>query len=80
MRIFLIQNVKAMKKAVGVNTVLMMGSAPQYPQGVIDPIEELAAFAKKKKIPFHVDACVGGFMLPWLEKAGEKIPLWDMES
>lgn len=70
-------NVKAMKKAVGRNTIMMMGSAPQYPQGVIDPIRELAAFAKKKKIPFHVDACVGGFMLPWLEKLGEDITEWD---
>lgn len=70
-------NVKAIKKAVGMNTIMMMGSAPQYPQGVIDPIEELAAFAKKKNIPFHVDACVGGFMLPWLEKLGEDIQMWD---
>jgi sphinganine-1-phosphate aldolase len=70
-------NVKAIKKAVGVNTIMMMGSAPQYPQGVIDPIEELAAYAQKKNIPFHVDACVGGFILPWLEKVGEDIPLWD---
>jgi glutamate/tyrosine decarboxylase-like PLP-dependent enzyme len=70
-------NVKAMKKAVGINTIMMMGSAPQYPQGVIDPIEELAAYAMKKNIPFHVDGCVGGFMLPWLERIGEPIPLWD---
>lgn len=70
-------NVKAMKKACGINTIMMMGSAPQYPQGVIDPIEELAAYALKKNIPFHVDACVGGFILPWLEKLGEDIPLWD---
>lgn len=70
-------NVKAMKKAVGRNTIMMMGSAPQYPQGVIDPIRELAAYAQKKKIPFHVDACVGGFILPWLERLGENITEWD---
>lgn len=70
-------NVKAMKKAVGRNTIMMMGSAPQYPQGVVDPIRELAAYALKKKIPFHVDACVGGFMLPWLEKLGEPVTDWD---
>jgi glutamate/tyrosine decarboxylase-like PLP-dependent enzyme len=70
-------NVKAMKKACGINTVMMMGSAPQYPQGVIDPIEDLAAYALKKKIPFHVDACVGGFLLPWLEKNGVELPEWD---
>lgn len=70
-------NVKAMKKAVGRNTIMMMGSAPQYPQGVIDPIRELAGYALKKKIPFHVDACVGGFILPWLEKLGEEVTEWD---
>ncbi len=70
-------NVNAMKKAVGRNTIMMMGSAPQYPQGVVDPIRELAAYALKKKIPFHVDACVGGFMLPWLEKLGEEVTEWD---
>jgi sphinganine-1-phosphate aldolase len=70
-------DVKAMKKAIGVNTIMVVGSAPQYPQGVIDPIEELAAICFKKNIPFHVDACVGGFMLPWLEKLGVNIPRWD---
>jgi len=70
-------NMKALKKAVGRNTILIMGSAPQYPQGIIDPIEEMAEFAKKKKIPFHVDACVGGFMLPWLERMGVDIPPFD---
>lgn len=70
-------NVKAMKKAIGRNTVMVMGSAPQYPQGVIDPIKELGAICLKKNIPFHVDACVGGFMLPWLERLGEDIPEWD---
>jgi len=70
-------NVKAMKKATNRNTILIYSSAPQYPQGVIDPIEELGEFAHKKKIPLHVDACVGGFMLPWLEKIGEPVEKWD---
>tara|TARA_B100001971_G_C18267964_1_gene595968 strand:- start:22013 stop:23521 length:1509 start_codon:yes stop_codon:yes gene_type:complete len=70
-------DVKAMKKATNRNTIMIYSSAPQYPQGVIDPIEELGEFASKKKIPLHVDACVGGFMLPWLEKIGEPIEKWD---
>lgn len=70
-------NVKAMKKATNRNTIMIYSSAPQYPQGVIDPIEELGEFAHKKKIPLHVDACVGGFMLPWLEKIGEPLEKWD---
>jgi sphinganine-1-phosphate aldolase len=70
-------SMKALKKACGRNTIMIIGSAPQYPQGVIDPIEEIGAFAQKKKLLFHVDACVGGFMLPWLEKLGEDIPPFD---
>ncbi len=70
-------NVRAMKKACGMNTIMMMGSAPQYPQGVIDPIEELATYAQKKNIPFHVDACVGGFLLPFLERNGVELPKWN---
>lgn len=70
-------DLKAMKKAINRNTILIYSSAPQYPQGVIDPIEQLGELAYKKKIPLHVDACVGGFMLPWLEKIGEPIEKWD---
>jgi glutamate/tyrosine decarboxylase-like PLP-dependent enzyme len=58
-------------------TILMMGSAPAYPHGVVDPIEELAGFAKERGLLFHVDACVGGMLLPWLERLGRKVPAWD---
>ena len=44
---------------------------------MIDPIEELAQLALKHSLPLHVDACFGGFMLPWVEKIGYKVPLWD---
>ncbi len=64
-------------KAVGWRTIGIVGSAPQYPHGVIDPIAELGEIAHKKKVPLHVDACVGGFMLPWLERLGRPIPPWD---
>lgn len=70
-------DVKAVQKLINRNTVMIVGSAPQYVQGVIDPIVELGAIAQQKKIPLHVDACVGGFLLPWLERLGEKIPVWD---
>ena len=70
-------DVKAMKKAIDRNTILIAASAPQYPYVTIDPIEELGQIALEKKIPFHVDACFGGFMLPWLEKLGHPLPLWD---
>jgi sphinganine-1-phosphate aldolase len=70
-------DVKAMRRLIGRNTVLVAASAPQYPHGVIDPIAELGALAHKRGVPFHVDACIGGFMLPWLEKLGHPLPLWD---
>ena len=69
--------VKAMRKLINRNTILMVGSAPQYPHGSVDPIEELGQLAMRKGIPLHVDACFGGFILPWLEKNGVSIPTWD---
>ncbi len=59
------------------DTVIIVGSAPSYPQGVVDPIEELGALAQERGILCHVDACVGGFLLPFVEKLGEPVPLWD---
>lgn len=70
-------DLKAVESLTNQNTIMIVGSAPQYPQGVIDPIEELAKFAQSREIWMHVDACVGGFKLPFLEKLGEKIALWD---
>jgi glutamate/tyrosine decarboxylase-like PLP-dependent enzyme len=57
--------------------VLIVGSAPCYPFGVIDPIPELAALAAGRGIPCHVDACLGGFMLPFMERNGRSVPPWD---
>jgi glutamate/tyrosine decarboxylase-like PLP-dependent enzyme len=59
------------------NTVLAAGSAPAYPFGMIDPIPELAAIAAERGIPFHVDACLGGFLLPFLERLGQTVAPWD---
>lgn len=59
------------------DTVLAVGSAPAYPFGMIDPIPEMAEIAVSRGVPFHVDACLGGFMLPFLERLGYKIPPWD---
>jgi len=70
-------DVSAMEAAVDENTILLLGSAPSYPQAILDPIEELSELALKHHLPLHVDACFGGFMLPWVEKLGYKIPLWD---
>lgn len=70
-------DVRAMARLVGRNTIALAASAPQYPHGVVDPIEQIGALAEKKKLPFHVDACFGGFILPWVERAGYPVPVWD---
>jgi glutamate/tyrosine decarboxylase-like PLP-dependent enzyme len=70
-------DVKAMEKRINTNTILLVGSAPSYPHGVIDPIEDLAALARKHRIGFHVDACLGGFLVPFVEKLGYPIPPFD---
>lgn len=69
---------EAMAGAVDDDTVLMVGSAPQYPQGVVDPIEEIAALAAARDINCHVDACMGGVTLPYLRRLGFPIPAWDL--
>lgn len=70
-------DVRAMKRLIDADTVMLVGSAPQYPHGVVDPIEEIAALGRDRDIPVHVDACIGGFMLPWVEKLGHHVPRWD---
>jgi len=70
-------DVVAAKKAVNRNTIVMVGSAPGFPHGVIDPIEELSELARKRGIGFHTDACLGGFVLPWAQKLGYDVPPFD---
>ncbi|RME29435.1 MAG: aspartate aminotransferase family protein, partial [Deltaproteobacteria bacterium] len=64
-------------RAIGRRTVLVVASAPQYPHGAVDPIPEIAAGAARRGVPMHVDACFGGFLLPWLERLGVTMPTWD---
>ncbi|MEV4169256.1 aspartate aminotransferase family protein [Nonomuraea sp. NPDC049709] len=66
------------EEAIGADTVLVVASAPSYPQGVIDPVEEIGAVAAAAGVQFHVDACVGGWLLPWLREAGAAIPPFDL--
>ncbi len=70
-------NVRKMTAAVNRSTIAMVGSAPSFPHGVIDPIEELSEFARKKRIGFHTDACLGGFILPFAKEAGRLVPRFD---
>ncbi|MEA2001553.1 MAG: aminotransferase class V-fold PLP-dependent enzyme [Actinomycetota bacterium] len=70
-------NVEAMTKAVSRRTVVIAASAPGFPHGVIDPIVELSDMARERGIGFHTDACLGGFVLPWAERLGYDVPLFD---
>lgn len=70
-------DVDGMAEFVNDKTVLVVGSAPQYPQGVIDPIPELAQLAAGVGANFHTDACMGAFVLPFMEELGEDVPPWD---
>ncbi|MCC5578055.1 aspartate aminotransferase family protein [Microtetraspora sp. AC03309] len=71
-------SVPAVEAAIGDRTILVVVSAPSYPQGVIDPVAEVAALASSRGVPCHVDACVGGWLLPWLREAGAEIPAFDL--
>jgi glutamate/tyrosine decarboxylase-like PLP-dependent enzyme len=70
-------DVNAMGDAIDANTVLLVGSAPQYPQGVVDPIAEIAALASQRNINCHVDACMGGVTLTYMARLGETVPPWN---
>ena len=67
----------AMSAAVTDRTAVVVGSAPSFPHGVIDPIPEIAALAAERGAGCHVDACLGGFIVPWAEKLGYPVPPFD---
>jgi len=69
----------AMAAAVTPETVMLYGSAPAYSLGVIDPIAELGELAAERGLWFHVDACVGGVLAPFVRRAGYAVPAFDFE-
>ncbi|KZT29117.1 PLP-dependent transferase [Neolentinus lepideus HHB14362 ss-1] len=83
-------DLKRVRRAINGNTIMLVGSAINFPDGNIDPIPELGALAKKHNIGLHVDCCLGSFVMPFLEEAGfgefpdftasgekKKVPLFD---
>ncbi|KKA27998.1 hypothetical protein TD95_004851 [Thielaviopsis punctulata] len=70
-------NLKAVSRLINSNTVLLVGSAPNFPHGLIDDIEGLSKLAVKNNLCLHVDCCLGSFLMPFLEKAGYKPPKFD---
>jgi glutamate/tyrosine decarboxylase-like PLP-dependent enzyme len=70
-------DVAALEAAVNDDAILIVGSTPCWPHGRVDPIPEIAELAEKHGLWLHVDACVGGFLLPFYEQIGQKLPIWD---
>ncbi|GAB2487207.1 pyridoxal phosphate-dependent decarboxylase family protein [Jatrophihabitans fulvus] len=67
----------AVRAAIGPDTALVVASAPSYPYGVVDPVPAIAAAAAEAGVLCHVDACLGGLILPFWEQLGEPVPPWD---
>ena len=70
-------DLRALKKAANGNTICIVGSAPNFPNGIVDPIEKMSEIARERGIGFHVDACLGGFVLPFAEKLGYPVDAFD---
>jgi sphinganine-1-phosphate aldolase len=70
-------DVEATRRALSHHTAVIVGSAPSFPHGVIDPIEGLSELARERGIGLHTDACLGGFILPWAEELGYDVPAFD---
>ena len=70
-------DVAAMDAAIDEDTIMLVGSAPCFPYGVIDPIAELGALAERRDVWLHVDACVGGYLAPFVRMIGRDIPDFD---
>ena len=72
-------DVPAMAEAIGPRTLMLVGSAPCFPYGVIDPIEALGEVAQQRGLWLHVDACVGGYFAPFARMNGIDVPPFDFE-
>jgi glutamate/tyrosine decarboxylase-like PLP-dependent enzyme len=66
-----------MRRAITPNTILLVGSAVSYAHGVVDPIAEIGELALEKNLLLHVDACMGGFLLPYFRRLGAPVPAFD---
>lgn len=66
----------AMEAAIDEDTVLVVASAPSYAHGVVDPVVEIAAAAAAGGVRCHVDACIGGWVLPYAARLGRAVPPW----
>jgi glutamate/tyrosine decarboxylase-like PLP-dependent enzyme len=67
---------QAVARAIDDDTVLVVGSAPSYAHGVVDPITAIAAAAQARGVRCHVDACIGGWVLPYAARLGREVRPW----
>ncbi|QUC23118.1 uncharacterized protein UV8b_07359 [Ustilaginoidea virens] len=70
-------DLRSVLRLINANTILLVGSAPNFPHGIMDDISALSRLAIRKKLPLHVDCCLGSFLVPCLEKAGFDSELFD---
>lgn len=70
-------DVRRVARLINSNTILLVGSAPNFPHGIIDDIAALSKLALKKRLPLHVDCCLGSFLVPFLDKAGFETESFD---
>ena len=70
-------NLAQVDRAITDNTIALVGSAPNFPFGTIDPIEAMSELARQRGIGMHVDCCLGGFFMPWAERLGQDVPPFD---
>jgi sphinganine-1-phosphate aldolase len=68
---------EAMREAITQKTIMLVASAPCFPYGTIDPIDEMARIARQRGLWLHVDACIGGFLAPFAKKLGYNLPAFD---
>jgi len=69
---------EAMRRAIGPNTALLVGSAVSYAHGVVDPIRDIGQLALEHGLLLHVDACMGGFLLPYFRRLGAPVPDFEL--
>ncbi|GAA5864026.1 hypothetical protein JCM1840_000671 [Sporobolomyces johnsonii] len=70
-------DIRKVKRAINPNTIMLVGSAPNFPDGAIDDITALSKLALKHRLGLHVDCCLGSFLVPFLERAGYPVDPFD---
>ncbi|KIH47011.1 pyridoxal-dependent decarboxylase domain protein [Ancylostoma duodenale] len=73
-------NLRLLKRAIDSDVCMIVASAPNFPSGSVDPVPEVAELGHKCGIPVHVDACLGGFLIPFMADCGFDIPVFDFRN